>query len=441
MSFIGVPRFNVDLDSPPEERYRHILLSTAAPDTSFSGLNINPYSHFPTYIACILASRDEILLQLSEFNWIQTFIVNKITSFFGFFAYIGFLSNHRELKGIVKIVNKAVHDKNKQMRGHYPQTDIEGITLGWLALMQYIYEASAMCTSIIIQPNNDTGITTRHKKKYQCLGPLHIRTMDWAMPFLRPLTVELVYHRNKKPLYIATTWIGYLGVLTGMRLVPREDGEESFLGAYSVSVNYRSCLGTSNSTYFQKFIRQAIFRRAYATGTLVRHVMEHNSVYSDAVNALSKMPIIAPCYFIVAGSEYNQGTIITRGRDCDKDYKKSIDSVYLWELEKQGTICQTNMDHWTVKQIVRRSANNRESNSGLPEDIFDSVSRVCYVEKALPKLMQKHVDSSSLWRFISAKELVDKDITIYGTLMCPLTGEYETRLPFMKRGRFCFSLP
>ena len=46
--------------------------------------------------------------------------------------------------------------------------------------MQLIYEASAQCTSIIGIDENGY--------------PIHARTMDWEMPFLRPLTIEACFY-------------------------------------------------------------------------------------------------------------------------------------------------------------------------------------------------------------------------------------------------------
>jgi hypothetical protein len=45
-------------------------------------------------------------------------------------------------------------------------------------MMQLVYEASAHCTSIIAT-----------EKEKETETPLHIRTMEWEMPFLRPITI------------------------------------------------------------------------------------------------------------------------------------------------------------------------------------------------------------------------------------------------------------
>jgi hypothetical protein len=48
------------------------------------------------------------------------------------------------------------------------------------------------------------------------------------------LTVDVDFQKNNQTIFKATTWIGYVGVLTGMRV---SDG-------YSVSVNFRHTGGS-----------------------------------------------------------------------------------------------------------------------------------------------------------------------------------------------------
>ncbi|CAM4894188.1 unnamed protein product [Rotaria socialis] len=95
-----------------------------------------------------------------------------------------------------------------------------GIPLGRLVMMQFVYECFACCTSIVCQ-DQQTNI------------PMHIRTMDWELDFLKPLTIDVDFQENDQTVFKATTWIGYVGILTGMRV---QNG-------YSVSVNFRHAGG------------------------------------------------------------------------------------------------------------------------------------------------------------------------------------------------------
>jgi len=55
--------------------------------------------------------------------------------------------------------------------------------------------------------------------------------MDWELSFLKPLTIEIIFRRGNVPVSICTTWVGYLGILTGMTLNNPDP--------VSVSVNFR----------------------------------------------------------------------------------------------------------------------------------------------------------------------------------------------------------
>lgn len=61
-----------------------------------------------------------------------------------------------------------------------------------------------------------------------CVTVFSGRTMDWESDFLTRMTVELDFQLGGKTVALATTWAGFVGVLTGMRP-----------GAFSVSVNFR----------------------------------------------------------------------------------------------------------------------------------------------------------------------------------------------------------
>lgn len=57
-------------------------------------------------------------------------------------------------------------------------------------LLQFIYEFSSACTSIITEMNGTYVM---------------FRTMDWPMDFLKELTVNLKFTKNKQTLFYATT--------------------------------------------------------------------------------------------------------------------------------------------------------------------------------------------------------------------------------------------
>lgn len=166
--------------------------------------------------------------------------------------------------------------------------------LGLLVVMQLIYECSAHCTSIVCRGHDG--------------NPVHIRTMDWEMDFLRPMTIEVEFYRKGQPIAMATTWAGYVGVLTGMRM-----GDEGF----SVSVNFR----ISGDSFWEN-LKTAV-GGSWPIGFLVRESSGETvttAKHTDFITArqiLRNSPVIAPVYFTLSGAKPNEGCLITRDRDTD----------------------------------------------------------------------------------------------------------------------------
>ncbi|CAF2020874.1 unnamed protein product [Rotaria magnacalcarata] len=250
-----------------------------------------------------------------------------------------------------------------------------GIPLGRLVMMQFVYECFACCTSIVCQ-DEQTNI------------PMHIRTMDWELDFLKPLTIDVDFQKNDQTVFKATTWIGYVGILTGMRV---QNG-------YSVSVNFRHAGGQLTTN----------LKTALASGWpiefLVREILESIDTYDLAVEQLAQAPIIAPCYFTICGTSQCKtfGTLITRRQTSEENR---------CTLAEHGPIVQTNIDHWS---------------SNKDEDILSSIKRRAVSKRFLNNM--KPINEYKLWKLLS-EHPVCNEITIYGTFMCPEYGIYHTRYP------------
>ena len=72
-----------------------------------------------------------------------------------------------------------------------------------------------------------------------------------------------------------------------------------------------------------------------------RDAFENNLSYTEALDLLSKAPVMAPCYYIMGGPEAYQGSVITRDREKAAD-------VWVLDAKKPETwfIAETNYDHW-----------------------------------------------------------------------------------------------
>ena len=91
-----------------------------------------------------------------------------------------------------------------------------------LAVLQVVYELFSL-TDLL---GGSCGCTAA-VKQYED-GVLHGRTLDWSwLEGLEELLVTLRVHRSRRPLYVCTSFVGHVGVLTGMRL---PSGNLRFLG-------------------------------------------------------------------------------------------------------------------------------------------------------------------------------------------------------------------
>jgi N-acylethanolamine-hydrolysing acid amidase len=91
------------------------------------------------------------------------------------------------------------------------------INLNLLIAMQFAYDLSAFCTSIIVADNSTGNV-------------IHARNLDFLNPeMMRQITYEANFYRNGTFLYRATMFAGLNGVMTGERP-----------NAFSISLNSRT---------------------------------------------------------------------------------------------------------------------------------------------------------------------------------------------------------
>jgi hypothetical protein len=293
------------------------------------------------------------------------------TSVFATAAKTGWVYYGDELKGIAKA---------------------SGVPLGKVVLLQIAYEAFAACTSIVA--NGPDGC------------PIHIRSMDWEMAELQPLTIEVDFVRGGVLVHRATTWAGYVGVLTGVR-------NEGF----SVSVNYRRTeLGAANGVGgIIKNLKRGVAGH-WPVSFLIREVMESETTFDGAVNALQSSELMAPVYMTIAGTQPGQGLVLTRDREAVTALGECV-SERLNGGDPQSFVIQTNMDIWRCDQ-------NDEDDDW--QDICSSRERRQFAKSALSSCSDP-VSMNDLWLLLSVPPCRAHD-TVYTTAMIPSSGELVTRV-------------
>lgn len=221
-------RYIVNLDLPPQDRWREII------------------NHYKRDILHVATSMEELF---------GNGVMSTLTTwFFSGLTKMGGVMYSQEIESISEML---------------------GLPVGKVALMQIAYEFFAACTSIIAQ---DDDI------------PFLIRNMDWDMEMLKPLTIEVEFYKKGRAQFIATTWAGYVGILTGMRYK-----------SFGVAINYRRVGGSVLTNLLQGI------QSAWPISFLVRHVLETCKTYPSAVLAFQRAALMAPTYVIICGVNVGEG--------------------------------------------------------------------------------------------------------------------------------------
>jgi len=192
-----------------------------------------------------------------------------------------------------------------------------GMSFEYVLLLQLCYEVSSCCTSAITKVNNEY---------------VFFRTMDWPMDFLKDLTVDLEFVKDGATLFFATTWVGYVGVLTAT--VPHK---------YSIAVNYRRTKDISLSSITKNAI--SIMNMNWPVGYLIRNVCEKNASYGSMLQYACRATLVSPCYITVCGTN-ERPKVITR--DTDK-----------YTIHKHDYVVQTNCDQCKVSPDILYSVSRR----------------------------------------------------------------------------------
>ncbi|XP_077384932.1 N-acylethanolamine-hydrolyzing acid amidase-like [Festucalex cinctus] len=279
---------------------------------------------------------------------------------------------HEVLRSVIKVSEQFILPKpyGEELRGmaaHF------GSSLPDAIMLNFAYEATAFCTSIVAQ-DKDGNI-------------YHGRNLDYPYSVLRNLTVNVVFRKKGKISYIGTTFAGYVGLWTGQS--PYK---------FTVSGDERD---KDHWWDFWKNMVSAFLLRRSPVSWLVRETLEEAEDFQDAVLRLSKIPIITGVYYIVGGTRPGEGVVITRDRAGPAD---------IWPLDPASGgwfRVETNFDHWR------------------PSPAKDHRKEAA--EKAMNATGQEHINMYSLYQVLSLFPVCN-GITVYTTTMSAETPENYTTL-------------
>ncbi|CAN9512553.1 unnamed protein product [Ophioblennius macclurei] len=282
---------------------------------------------------------------------------------------------------IPKWVHHALAPVVESLEKYIPQPyagEIRGLAahmggeLSDIMMLNFAYEVTAFCTSIVAQ--DDQG------RLY------HGRNLDYPHSILRNLTIDIFFLKKGEVAYRGTSFAGYVGLWTGQS--PNK---------FTVSGDQR---GSERLWNWWKNIVSAVLYRRSPVSWLVRETLEEADDFQDAVMRLSKIPIITEVYYIVGGVQPGEGVVISRDR------KGPVD-IWPLDLVHGGWYrVETNYDHW------------------LPPPARDHRREAA--NKALNATGQEHINASTLFEVLSVFPVCN-GITVYTTTMSAATPEkYDT---------------
>jgi len=268
-----------------------------------------------------------------------------------------------------------------EIRGVSTVLQTVGIDLGKVVLLNLIYDLTApgfhlrsetqsgliACTSIVAETTNNQI--------------LHARNLDYAIPGLKNITIQVDFQRNGATIFTGTHFAGYVGILSGMR--PR---------GWSVTVDERDRDG--EGTVIDNIL--ALFSGGHSLGFTLRSMLENNKTFSDALATATSVHLLAPVYLIMAGTKHDEAAVITRDR-------KQPDDVWRLSLPQRWNLVETNYDHWKPSGDTRAAT----------------------AEKGMAALNPANVTLDRMFDVISTPPVLNKG-TAYSLKANPATGFYET---------------
>ncbi|XP_037535064.1 N-acylethanolamine-hydrolyzing acid amidase-like [Nematolebias whitei] len=277
---------------------------------------------------------------------------------------------HHAIIPIVKTLERYVPQPYAgEIRG---MATVLGGNLADTIILNFAYEISAFCTSILAQDKSG--------------NVYHGRNLDYPHPALRNLTVNLIFRKNGKVAYLGTSFAGYVGLWTGQSAYK-----------FTVSGDQR---GTEHWwNWWKNFVSAFLFHRS-PVSWLLRETLEEAEDFQDAVMRLSKTPLITGVYYIVGGVRAGEGVIITR------DQAGPVDIWPLDPLHGEWFRVETNFDHWRPPP---------------PSDHRREVAN-----EALNSTGQANINMDELYQVLTMSPVCNR-MTIYTTVMSAASPEkYST---------------
>ncbi|XP_038055562.1 acid ceramidase-like [Patiria miniata] len=203
-------------------------------------------------------------------------------------------------------------------------SDASGVPLGQIVLYNIFYEVFTVCTSIVAETPNGTLYHSRNLDFGLFLG-WDVKNKKWELTErLRPLVVNVDYQKGGKTVAKAVHFVGYVGVLTGIKP-----------GVITMTMNERYNIDGGFVGIFEWILGQ---RSEQWMGFFMRDTLVEATDYASTKTKVINAKIMSPGYIILGGNKSGEGAIIVTDREKP---------AYVEELDpKKGKwfVLQTNYD-------------------------------------------------------------------------------------------------
>jgi len=194
------------------------------------------------------------------------------------------------------------------------------------------------------------------------------------------------FQRGGKTVFTATTFAGFIGILSGMRP-----------GAFSVTINTRF-YPDGISELFYEVVAAILEKNASLVAFLARDVLQNQPNFDAALYNLSNEELIADVYYTMAGVKPTEGVVISRNRENATD---------VWRLDPANGRwfeVETNYDHWEQPPW------------------FDN--RIDPANNAMNALGRDNLSLVGMYQVLSTKPVFNLQTT-YSMLASPVDGTYN----------------
>ncbi|CAI7571001.1 unnamed protein product [Penicillium viridicatum] len=311
------PIFRINLSNPPEERYKALAQIYKYRMRSVTGIfddvihNLSP--NIPT----------------KPIHWLARLFLRRLYTD----------EETAEIRGISRVT---------------------GISLYLLICLNVVLDLLMGCTSGGVRMLD--GLWTRM---------VHFRTLDWGMDPLRDLIVQLEFVRDDAPdkvLATCITYVGFVGVLTGVR----KD--------LSVSLNFRAVHDSRRNVGFYFNYLLVLLGLRQSITSLLRHVEREGSTRLSNTSTLEEILEEVPCLRTTAAYLiFCDGSSIVA---MEKDYETAV-----WRRSSSFLI-KTNHDEDTESVMDEAIANDRGYTGLRVADGVQSMAEIIEESKERQASMQ-----------------------------------------------------